>query len=65
MTKEWNEFYGFWFSILNSPTQETYKERLKEFEEKYASTNLEQVGYIKDTWLLLYKEKLVIAWVNQ
>jgi hypothetical protein len=64
-TKEWNEFYGFWFSILNSPTQETYKECLKEFEEKYTSTNLKQVSYIKNTWLLPYKEKLVVAWVNQ
>jgi hypothetical protein len=60
-TEEWNEFYGFWFSILNSPAQEAYKERLKKFEEKYVSTNLEQVGYIKETWLLPYKEKLVAA----
>ena len=63
--EDWNEFYGFWFSILNSPTEETYKERLKEFEEKYASTNPEQVCYIKETWLLLYKTKLVAAWVDQ
>lgn len=63
--EEWNEFYGFWFSILNSTAEETYKERLQEFEKKYASTNLEQVGYIKETWLLPYKEKLVSAWVDQ
>ena len=63
--EEWGEFYAFWFSILGSPTEEMYKERLKEFEKKYASTNLEQVGYIKETWLLPYKEKLVAAWVDQ
>jgi hypothetical protein len=61
----WKEFYDFWFSILNSPTEETYKERLQEFERRYASTNLEQVGYIKETWLLPFKQKLVSAWVDQ
>ena len=35
-----------------------------EFEKKYASTNLEQVNYIKEIWLLLYKEKFIIAWVD-
>jgi hypothetical protein len=63
--EEWGEFYAFWFSILSSPTEKTYEERLKEFEKKYALTNLEQVGYIKETWLLPYKEKLVAAWVDQ
>ena len=28
-------------------------------------TNLEQVGYIKEIWLLPYKEKLVAVWVDQ
>ena len=63
--EEWREFYTFWFLILSSPTQETYEERLTEFEKKYGLTNLEQVGYIKETWLLPYKEKLVSAWVDQ
>ena len=63
--EKWKEFYDFWFSLLNSPTKVIYEERLKEFEDKYASTNLTQVGYIKETWLLPYKEKLVSAWVDQ
>ena len=63
--EEWNEFYGFWISILNSPTEGTYKERVKEFENKYALTKPEQVGYIRETWLLPYKKKIVAAWVDQ
>ena len=59
------EFYDFWFSILSSAAEKTYEERLEKFEKKYASTNLEQVGYIRETWLLPYKEKLVAAWVDQ
>ncbi|KAL2137775.1 hypothetical protein VTI28DRAFT_8314 [Corynascus sepedonium] len=62
--EKWKEFYAFWFSILDSPTEEIYEERLKEFENKYASTNLAQVGYIKETWLIPYKEKLVSTWVD-
>ena len=27
--------------------------------------NFKQVNYIKEMWLLLYKEKLVAVWVNQ
>ena len=38
--KEWGEFYAFWFRVLGSPTEEVYKERLKEFEKKYAVINL-------------------------
>ena len=64
-TEQWGEFYAFWFSILRSPTELTYRERLQEFEKKYAATNLERVAYIKETWLLPYKEKLVTAWVDQ
>ncbi|KAL2888806.1 putative Mutator-like element transposase [Ceratocystis lukuohia] len=65
ITEEWNEFYKFWVLILNSPTEEIYEERLKEFESKYGSTNLQHVGYIKETWLLPFKEKLVAAWVDK
>ncbi|RYO85590.1 hypothetical protein DL764_009150 [Monosporascus ibericus] len=61
----WKEFYGYWFSILNLPTEEIYDQRLKEFEKKYNSTNPEQVDYIKVTWLVPFKKKLVSAWVNQ
>jgi hypothetical protein len=39
--EEWGEFYDFWFSILSSPTEETYKERLKDFEKKYTLIKLE------------------------
>ncbi len=63
--EEWSEFYGYWFSIFNSSVEEIYEERFKEFEKKYGSMNFEQVGYIKSIWLLLYKEKLVVAWVDQ
>ncbi|RJE17447.1 transposable element tc3 transposase, partial [Aspergillus sclerotialis] len=64
-TEKWTEFYGFWHSIINSPTKEVYTTRLKEFQQKYAPEHLEEVAYIKTTWLIPFKEKLVKAWVDQ
>ena len=63
--KEWKDFYGCWFFILASPTEKTYDKRLHAFETKYGPTNPQQIGYIKETWLLPYKEKLVAVWVDQ
>ena len=62
---KWKEFYGFWHSIINSPTKEAYAERLAEFQQKYIPEHLEEVGYIKTTWLIPFKERLVRAWVDQ
>lgn len=38
---------------------------LLEFEQKYCSENLNEVRYIKATWLIPFKEKIVKAWVDQ
>ena len=61
---EWEEFFQFWHSIINSSTEEIYEERLLAFQQKYADYRNE-VGYIKTTWLIPYKKRLVKAWVDQ
>ncbi|RYC77271.1 hypothetical protein BFJ63_vAg19855, partial [Fusarium oxysporum f. sp. narcissi] len=61
----WNEFYGHWHSIIKSPNEQTFHERVSEFEKKYIADYIEEVKYIKTNWLDQYKEKLVKAWVNQ
>ena len=61
----WDEFYQYWHSIINSRTEDEYLGRLAEFQQKYASQHLESVRYVKETWLLPFKEKLVKAWVDQ
>ncbi|EED17401.1 Mutator-like element transposase, putative [Talaromyces stipitatus ATCC 10500] len=63
--EKWKEFYRFWHSIINSPIEEVYAERLAEFQQKYVPEHLEEVGYIKTTWLIPFREKLVRAWVDQ
>jgi hypothetical protein len=57
--EKWKEFYDSWHSIINSPTEEEYTERLAEFHRKYLPKYREEVGYIKTTWLIPFKEKLV------
>ena len=61
----WDEFYRFWHSIMSSSDEETFIERLQKFEGQYATDYLQEVGYIRTTWLDPYKEKLVKAWVDQ
>ncbi|QLI70720.1 uncharacterized protein G6M90_00g068640 [Metarhizium brunneum] len=50
---------------MGSPTREMFAARLLKFEEAYLTDYIEEVGYIKTTWLDPYKEKLVKAWVDQ
>ena len=61
----WDEFYRFWHSIISLPDEKTFDERLQQFESQYATDYLQEVGYIKATWLEPYKEKLVKAWVDR
>ncbi|EXU94735.1 MULE transposase domain protein, partial [Metarhizium robertsii] len=62
---KWAEFYNFWHSIMQSPTEAEFNKRVAAFDEKYLPLHAEEVAYIKKTWLQPYKEKLVKAWVDQ
>jgi hypothetical protein len=61
----WNGFYKFWHLIIRSPDEETFLSRVQELEQQYLPDYINEVGYIKTTWLDQYKEKLVKAWVDQ
>ncbi|KJZ69833.1 hypothetical protein HIM_10786 [Hirsutella minnesotensis 3608] len=61
---EWSEFYNCWHSIVRSIDEDTFDERLKELERRYVPEHVKDVSYIKETWLDLYKEKLVKSWVD-
>jgi hypothetical protein len=61
----WDEFYAFWHSIVVSPTEMIFQERLASFERTYAERYTEAVGYIRNTWLDPFKEMIVKAWVDK
>jgi hypothetical protein len=63
--KEWNKFYTYWHSIVASPTEIIYQERLTSLESKFAGKHVEAVGYVKTFWLEPYKERIVKAWVDR
>ncbi|KAM5344534.1 hypothetical protein ACJ41O_013070 [Fusarium nematophilum] len=63
--KEWKAFYDSWHEIVASPTEDIYNERLEKFKERYIPGHVNEVGYVTETWLDLYKERFVKAWVNQ
>ncbi|KAL2019068.1 hypothetical protein VTK56DRAFT_10099 [Thermocarpiscus australiensis] len=50
---------------MRSPDEETFCKRVEEFEKQYLPYYVEEVRYVKTTWLNPYKEKLVKAWVDQ
>lgn len=62
---EWDEFFGFWHSMVASTNEAIFEERLTEFELKFAEKYLEAVGYIRTYWLDLHKESIVKAWVDK
>ena len=49
---------------MRSPTEEIFNTRVSAFEQRYITTHIQEVAYVKETWLDLYKEKLVKAWVD-
>jgi hypothetical protein len=61
---EWETFYGHWHSIVRSKDELAFEKTVQELENRYLSEHLNEVGYIRTTWLDLYKEKLVRAWVD-
>jgi hypothetical protein len=50
-----------WHEIMASSTEETFEEKLQQLVKRYVSAHAREVGYIIETWLELYKEKLVKA----
>jgi hypothetical protein len=58
---KFKDFMKMWNRILRSTSRQDYESNLAEFEAKNPSP---AVKYCVDTWLTLWKEKLVSFWVN-
>ena len=63
--EQWKEFFKSWHELVASTNERTFNERPQKLKESYISTYVREVSYIMETWLDLYKEKLVKAWVDQ
>ncbi|KAJ2975527.1 hypothetical protein NQ176_g5473 [Zarea fungicola] len=61
----WKEFYQSWHKIVGSKDDQTFEERLQTLKDRYSTGYAREVGYIIETWLDLYKEKLVKVWVDR
>jgi hypothetical protein len=59
--EEWYEFYQFRHALVQSPTEEMFKERLSKFELNYVARYPRAIGYIKAHWLEPYKERIIKA----
>ncbi|TVY66378.1 PKS-NRPS hybrid synthetase [Fusarium oxysporum f. sp. cubense] len=63
--KKWKEFYSLWHDLVASSNEDIYYQKLGEFKKKYLPDYISQIGYITETWLDLYKDRFVKAWVDQ
>ncbi|KAF5710300.1 mutator-like element transposase [Fusarium mundagurra] len=63
--EKWKDFYSSWHDLVASSNEDIYYQKLSDFKKKYIPDHVSQVGYITETWLDLYKEKFVKAWVDQ
>jgi histone-lysine N-methyltransferase SETD2 len=63
--EEWAEFFGLWHEIVASKTEDIYNERLEKWKQRYIRDFANEVSYIMQIWLDLYKERFVKAWVNR
>ncbi|KAM3468043.1 hypothetical protein MY5147_008326 [Beauveria neobassiana] len=63
--QQWKEFYQSWHEIVGSRDDEAFEERIQRLKDRYSLDHAREVGYIIETWLDLYKEKLVKVWVDR
>ncbi|KID81747.1 transposase [Metarhizium guizhouense ARSEF 977] len=63
--QQWKEFYQSWHELVGSTDDKAFEERLQRLKDRYVPNHTREVGYIIETWLDLYKEKLVKVWVDR
>lgn len=50
---------------MRSIDENTFNSGLEDLEQRYVPDHVREVSYVKETWLDLYKEKLVKSWVDR
>jgi hypothetical protein len=63
--QQWKEFYQSWHELVGSTDDAAFEVRLQRLKDRYIPDHTREVGYIIETWLDLYKEKLVKVWVDR
>ncbi|KAJ1439532.1 PKS-NRPS hybrid synthetase [Sesbania bispinosa] len=63
-TQEWQPIMDTWMSLMHSSTENDFEMQLAYFEQMCLPFGL-FLNYVKNTWLIPYKEKFVGAWINK
>ncbi|XP_028070698.1 PKS-NRPS hybrid synthetase CHGG_01239-like [Camellia sinensis] len=61
--QKWEKFNHEWNSLVYSPSEIQYDERLKSLLKEFSSYP-DAVKYVMDTWLVPYKDKFVATWTD-
>lgn len=59
----WEKFNGAWNCLVGSESEDEYVSRLRDMETNFCSY-AGAIEYIKDSWLIPYKERFVAAWTD-
>ena len=60
----WEYVMDAWGSLVNCPLKHQFDDCLKKFEIACSLWPM-FVDYVNETWIILHKEKFVIAWANK
>lgn len=60
---DWDKFYSSWYSLVNSTSEDVYLRDLQQIESKFGWVP-GVIDYLKDTWLIPFKEKFVAVWTD-
>ncbi|KAH1256460.1 PKS-NRPS hybrid synthetase [Glycine max] len=60
----WDYVMDCWGSLTDCPSEQQFDEYLKKFEVACAPWPI-FVDYVKETWIIPHKEKIVFAWTNK
>lgn len=62
--EKWDSVMDAWDSIMNSPNEDEYQKRLRKLEDVCSDCPIFS-DYVKNTWLIPYKEKIVATWIDR
>ncbi|XP_070662492.1 uncharacterized protein [Malus domestica] len=61
--KQWNKFNRDWNCLVSSETEEEYQRSLQEMESKFSNYD-DALEYIRNNWLIPYKDKFIGTWID-
>ena len=60
----WKEFYNAWGKVVQADFGDDFNIAWRALKQQYRNTHMEEVNYLKDTWLTHHRHRFCKAWTN-